>query len=120
LLGTVLLISWNLNVCFAHGEGRKMILGSNEDTMRAATRVFLEAIEMGNLARRFPRASFAIGACAKTWKVDGSYDFFANVARLGVALTGRNKTIGTTPRAPRIKQQLQSRHGWSETPIIFS
>jgi hypothetical protein len=99
LLGIVLMISWNLNDCFRRDEDRKMILGSYEDTMCAAMHVFLEAIEMGNLVQRFPRASFAIGACAETWKVDDSYEFFANVARLWVVLTGRIVASGVHDRA---------------------
>jgi hypothetical protein len=59
----------------------------------------LEANEMGNLARRFPHACFTIGASAKTWKVAGSFDFFATVARLGVVLAGRNVASGAHDHA---------------------
>jgi hypothetical protein len=77
--------------------------------MRAAMRV-----EMGILAKRFPHVSFAIGASAKTWEVEESYDFFANVARLGVVLAGRNVASGVHDRASIIdllRGQLALRQG---------
>jgi hypothetical protein len=100
LSGTVLMITWMLNDIFTgQGQGRNVILGTHEDTMRLATRVFVGAIEMVTLARRFPHAVFAIGASAKTWKVDGFFDFFAAVARIGVTLAGRNVASGVRDRA---------------------
>jgi hypothetical protein len=98
LLGTVLIIRWMLNDCFVRGR-TMMGVGDYELTMRAVARVFLEAMEMGSLAKQFPRVAFAIGACADTWKVGEACECFANAARLGVALAGNNVASGVHDHA---------------------
>jgi hypothetical protein len=65
-----------------------------EATMRMLARIFLEAMEMGAVAERFPRAIFTIGCSSATRSAPQQFDLFANVARLGVALTGINVASG--------------------------
>jgi hypothetical protein len=47
--------------------------------MTLAMKVFLEAIEMGQMAHRFPRAIFTVGAEADTWTVDERIDLYARL-----------------------------------------
>jgi hypothetical protein len=58
LLGTAFVIRWMPNDCFAHGKGEVVIDENYEPAMRAVMRVFLEAIEMGALAKQFPARFF--------------------------------------------------------------
>jgi hypothetical protein len=95
LLGAICVVRWNINDVFEGGGARTMIEFANrEDTMRFLMRVFMETLEMGAIAKRFPRASFTVGGSAATWKVPRQFDLFANAARLGIALAGNNVASG--------------------------
>jgi hypothetical protein len=81
-----------------------------EATMRMLARIFLEAMEMGAVAERFPRAIFTIGCSSATRSAPQQFDLFANVARLGVALTGINVASGIHDHASI--RDLLRKDGW--------
>jgi hypothetical protein len=99
MTGAVLVVAWMLTDVLAKSNGEKIAAGDHKAVMDLAMRIFLESIEMGNMARRFPRAIFAIGADAKTWKVDATCNFSAVAARIGVILTRRNVVSGAQDHA---------------------
>jgi hypothetical protein len=66
----------------------------HEPTVRLVARIFLEAMEMGGLAKRYPRVIFTIGGSVVMWSAPEQFDLFANAARLGVAIAGNNVASG--------------------------
>jgi hypothetical protein len=62
-------------------------------------KIFTEAVEMGLMAHQFPRAIFTVGANADTWAVDERFDFYATIARIGLAITGHNVPSGVHDHA---------------------
>jgi hypothetical protein len=90
----VLNACWMLDDVFAGSGANDVAAGNHEAVMTLAMKIFLEAIEMGQMARQFPRAVFTVGTDASTWSVDKRFDFYASVARCGVAMTGRNVASG--------------------------
>jgi hypothetical protein len=77
MIGAVLVVAWMLNDVFAKGKEKKIAAGGRNVIVDLATLIFLEAFEMGDVARRFPRATFAIGADAATWSVGPTFNFYA-------------------------------------------
>jgi hypothetical protein len=108
MIRTVLVVTWMLNDVFAPGQDRRLAAGNRIATVDLAVRVFLEAIEMDSMARRFPRAIFAIGVDARTWGVDQS--FYSTAARIGVVLTGRNVASGMCDH--QTLQRWRRTDGW--------
>jgi hypothetical protein len=92
LAGTVLVATWVLNDVF--NAARQVCVGDREEIVIIAMRIFVGAFEMGTLARKFPRAIFAIGAAAKTRNADIVFNFYATAARIGIVMTGRNVASG--------------------------
>jgi hypothetical protein len=95
LVATVLVVTWVLNDVFVD---RKLATGGHDDITNVAMRIFVVALEMGAMARRFPHAVFAVGGDAKLWGADKAFDFYATAARIGLILTGRNVATGACDR----------------------
>jgi hypothetical protein len=90
LVATICGVHWNLNSCFQQGSRVMIQRVDYKATVRLWMRIFMEAMEMGAVAERFPRATFTIGGSSKTQAVPQQFDVFANAARLGVALAVNN------------------------------
>jgi hypothetical protein len=90
---------------FAGSGAKDIAAGNHEAVMTLATKVFLEAVEMGQMAHQFPRAIFTVGADADTWTVDKRVDFYASIARCGIAMAGRNVASGIHDRASIVQRR---------------
>jgi hypothetical protein len=95
----VLNVCWMLNDAFVDELGKEVAAGEHEAVGELAMGIFMEAVEAGLMARQFPRAIFTVGANADAWDVDERYDFYATIARVGFAMTGRNVASGVHDHA---------------------
>jgi hypothetical protein len=84
-----------------------------EATVRLIMRIFLEAMEMGGIAKRYPHAIFTISGSVATWSAPEQFDVFANAARLGVAIAGNNVMSGVRDHASI--HSLLCRDNWHYT-----
>jgi hypothetical protein len=64
LFATICVVRWNLNDCFQKGSRVMVECVDYEATVRLLARIFLKAMEMGGIAKRYPHAIFTIGGCA--------------------------------------------------------
>jgi hypothetical protein len=95
----VLNVCWMSNGTFVDNLGNDVAAGDHEAVGELAMKIFAEALDMGLMAHQFPRAIFTVGANADTWNVDERYDFYATIARIGLAMTGHNVASGVHDHA---------------------
>jgi hypothetical protein len=98
LFGAICVARWNINDCFEKRSRVMIELLDHESTDRFLMRIFMEAMEMGAVAERFPHATFTIGGGAETWSAQRRGQRHASLISSPMLRVSVSRSPGTTWR----------------------